>query len=446
MKFLALIVAFAFSCLAAAYFMEPREVGGETVGGDTEPYLKLKAPKEKILESKDVSNVVCEETGDTKTCTDLGLIKEYTYISDEVVTDEYRFDEPGQVYSNERVLEKTATTERIGFTYEKVYKDVDNTVYKIKYKATTTIEEYEKQTKVGFFERLFTRKALAADSFTSDGTYTPPSDGTVDVLIVGGGGSAANPSGGFRPGGGGGGGCILDEDYAVTGGVGLAVVVGAGGTKPGSVSAGNRGASSSFNGIYADGGGGAGNAIGLSGASGGAGAGNTSAGNPAGGTATQPSSPYPGNGNNGGSGFGNATAGLRAGGGGGGCGAVGQDAASDNAGAGGAGTDYSVYFGTGVGESGYFGGGGGGRSNSEDGAGGTGGGGMGRNDDDEAACDGDANTGGGGGGCGGTVAGDGGSGFVILNFTASGGATATTTPLLQVTGDVQFGGDMQLSP
>jgi alpha-tubulin suppressor-like RCC1 family protein len=269
----------------------------------------------------------------------------------------------------------------------------------------------------GYYVKVFT-------STPGGGTWEIPAGVTkVDVLVVAGGGGGG--SGDNAGGGGGAGGLIFETNYSVSGN--LTVTVGAGGA------ASTNGSNSVFSGLTALGGGGGGEGptAGSSGGSGGGGGGDKiSSGTqrPAGGTATQPTSEDGGYGYNGGRGY-SAHNDEVSGGGGGGAGAVGGNASWANAGDGGAGKDYSSYFGTSVGESGWFAGGGGGsvyKNAHHQGIGGNGGGG-----DREIA--GMTNTGGGGG-----RNKAGGSGVVIvryqlteytLTYTAgSGGSVTGTSP------------------
>lgn len=137
---------------------------------------------------------------------------------------------------------------------------------------------------------------------------------------------------------------------------------------------------------------------------------------------------------------GGSASGNYSGGGGGGCGGAGGNYSggsndpNSQAGAGGVGVDMSPFFGTLVGDGGYFGGGGGGGTYCYGGpvayraAGGTGGGGKGNTAQetsqggafDNSDIDGQANTGGGGGGSsegpnnGGSHSGYGGSGIILI--------------------------------
>jgi hypothetical protein len=266
--------------------------------------------------------------------------------------------------------------------------------------------------------------------FTSSGTFTVPSGITrVDVLVVAGGGGGS----GSVSGGGGAGGLIWQENYTVSPGEDISVVVGAGGAGGATNSAGTNGENSVFGTLTAIGGGrGAGsgtvNAAPGDGGSGGGGARYVAPFFNSGGLGTS------GQGNNGG----NATAGGNTFAGGGGAGGVGQSVAI-GPGNGGIGRDFSNIFGTSVGENGWFAGGGGGANNSgAGGAGGLGGGGFGVSGTNNAGS-GAANTGGGGGGAYAYAAGtggNGGSGVVIVRWgrAVSGGPIPGINPGDDLTG------------
>jgi len=240
-------------------------------------------------------------------------------------------------------------------------------------------------------------------TFTSSGTFTASSGGTVEYLVVAGGGCG----GGGWQGGGGGGGGVRVGSLAITAGA-KTVIVGAGGAGGGTPSA-NPGGNSVFDSITATGGGYGGgepSGGGQNPGNGGSGGGGTHG---ATGGPTIIGTGIAGQGNNGGQGL---TGGPYVGGGGGGAGAVGQNASSGKGGDGGAGVA-SAISGTTV----YYGGGGGGTlRGGASGAGGIGGGGAGNT----TGANGTANTGGGGGagqgynGVG--VSGSGGSGIVIIRY------------------------------
>jgi hypothetical protein len=161
-------------------------------------------------------------------------------------------------------------------------------------------------------------------SFTSSGTFTPNSAGTVEYLVVAGGGGRGKEA--YYGGGGGGGGYLTATGFTVAA-TGLTVTVGAGGAKSLS-GTGADGADSVFSSITAVGGGGGGGAdvVGSAGGSGGGGGGNDSA--RAGGSATA------GQGNNGGA---SQTSSASAAGGGGGAGGVGGTSTGTSLGTGGVG-------------------------------------------------------------------------------------------------------------
>ena len=248
-------------------------------------------------------------------------------------------------------------------------------------------------------------------TFTTLGTFTPYSDGKIDVLVVAGGGSGGGAGYNDGAGGGGAGGVVYAAALSISAGS-YSVVVGGGGAGVGAGTQGTNGGNSSFPGVTtAIGGGGGGTEgptprIGSTGGSGGGGGGYSGSGGS--GTAGQ--------GNNGGNCTGPGD------GGGGGAGAPGENGTTRN---GGIGLSYStsgsaVYYGGGGGASGdvRFSGGPGA------GAGGTGGGGAGAiSITGGSAVSGLPNTGGGGGGAAGSnpvgsvkTSGNGGSGIVIIRY------------------------------
>jgi uncharacterized protein YjbI with pentapeptide repeats len=246
-----------------------------------------------------------------------------------------------------------------------------------------------------------------------------------DILIVGGGGG-----GGYdRAGGGGAGGLLLYSNASISAGT-YTIRVGKGGVGATSyTSRAENGGSSSFDGLsgaIALGGGRGANAGGAvednpnTGGSGGGGAGNSGWTANTGGLGTS------GQGNKGGNlqGFNS--------GGGGGAGGVGGDGVSGtnpgNSGNGGIGLNMSSYFGTSVGQSGWFAGGGGGALNydsfsssaiSTSSRGGQGGGGNAGLARGQGGTSGSSGTGGGGGGGANIpqgIGGAGGSGIVIIRY------------------------------
>jgi hypothetical protein len=234
-------------------------------------------------------------------------------------------------------------------------------------------------------------------TFTSSGTFTALSSGTVELLMVAGGGCGGSSTGG----GGGAGGLIYNTNISVTPQA-YTVTVGAG--QPAAYKNTGRGSNSVALGLTAIGGGGGGWSEGdvttglpSSGGSGGGGQSYYFSAD-AGGAGTS------GQGNAGGTGGGSYS------GGGGGAGAVGTNASSGQAGVGGAGLAYStIATATSTGASTYYAGGGGGAIG---GSGGAGGGGA-------YTVAGTVNTGGGGGsdwGHGANVGASGGSGIVIIRY------------------------------
>lgn len=237
----------------------------------------------------------------------------------------------------------------------------------------------------------------------------------IEYLVIGGGGGGGRQASASGAPGGGGAGAYLAGQIAL--GIGsYAITVGNGGAGATSNGPGANGGNSSLsNLVVAIGGGGGSNVAGLSGGSGG-GAGGTTSSVYDGGTGST-------GGNNGGNSFSDATATNCAGGGGGGAGAVGGNGSLAQGGNGGNGIASSI-----TGSSVTRAGGGGGASTTG-GTGGTGGGGAGSSGAGPGGS-GTANTGSGGGGAISNNGGNGGSGVVIIryktsDYTATGG-TATT--------------------
>ena len=245
-------------------------------------------------------------------------------------------------------------------------------------------------------------------TFTSGGTFTVTTGGTVEVLVVGGGGGGGgNPTAGAGMGGGGAGGLIYNSGYVIAPGA-MSVTVGdggAGGTSTG-YNLGSNGNNSVFGTLTAVGGGRGGGYNAQAGGNGGSGGGGG-----CGASVGAPGSGTSGQGNPGGAAL---TGSPWRSGGGGGAGEAGTAATAGTGGKGGNGLSYSI-SGTSV----FYAGGGGGSSyNSGVGLGGSGGGGNGVLGDGQNAT---SNTGGGGGG-GGTTGGNsgkggnGGSGIVIIRY------------------------------
>ena len=236
-------------------------------------------------------------------------------------------------------------------------------------------------------------------TFTSSGTFVPPADMSLRLLLVGGGGGGGrNPSGDNRGGGGGGaGGVLYFSSYNVGGGGNFSVTVGGGGAG-GNV--GGSGASSAFAGsgsAYGGGGGGQGEG----------GSGNGGSGGSGGGCGDQSGASYGGSGssgqgNKGGDCPGSGGNGAEGGGGGGAGGAGGVRPGGYNNAGGGVGvinavTGGDVMYATGGAAGCYFCG-----DNGYNGA---------------------ANTGNGGSGARTGSAGNGGSGVVILSYAPIAGCT-----------------------
>ena len=258
-------------------------------------------------------------------------------------------------------------------------------------------------------------------TFTSSGTFSAESTGTVDVLAVAGGGG-----GGSWVGGGAGAGGLLYLTSVTINSGDITVLVGAGGVgsvNPGGYSGmpnGSKGNDSSFGSTTALGGG-----MGASHTQnntaewmdGGSGGGNSGTSHAPIGQGTS------GQGNNGGIGHNTNPWST---GGGGGAGGVGQDRIDgDTSGDGGIGRNFPDWAtATSTGDNGYYAGGGGGGKHDPGGnagAGGLGGGGNGLVASTSKAPSGQTNTGGGGGGNGNSGSsrsegGNGGSGIVIIRY------------------------------
>ena len=277
---------------------------------------------------------------------------------------------------------------------------------------------------------------------TKDYTFTTTEALICDILIVGGGG------GGGKFGGGGGGGAILFGTNITLNAGSVSIKVGNGGTGAADI------VNSGINGVngvdssitlssieyIAKGGGGGGsrtaNPTGINGSSGGSGGGGShgeSGTQSQGGISNKITySGFQSFGNAGGVGKNNTTGSpSHASGGGGGAGSVGSGIVSTGGGNGGTGKEFIAYFGSSVGQSGWFAGGGGGNTYQDVGNGGYGnggnglfgGGGNGGLDGSTPipATNGLANTGGGGGGgkyigAGSNTGGNGGSGIIIIRY------------------------------
>lgn len=263
--------------------------------------------------------------------------------------------------------------------------------------------------------------------FTQSGDFKVDRNVTVDVLVVGGGGAGGDQSGFGTAGGGGGGagGVVYEENLTFQRGENVRIVVGKGAPKPGRNDHGQKGQDSLMGSLRAYGGGGGGTRdhVPTSGGSGG-GARREYGWSREGGDALQ--NP-PGMGNPGGDASRNGGGNSQGGGGGGGAGSRGRHTGEDgknaryDGGNGGRGVDFSLEFGTDVGDNGWFasgGGGGTGMSNGSLGSASKGGGGIGAKRAGDPAQNGMNGTGGGGGGGAskGATAGAGGDGIVLIRY------------------------------
>lgn len=265
--------------------------------------------------------------------------------------------------------------------------------------------------------------ATTIRTFTSSGTFTPPTGVTsVEYLVVAGGGAGGSWGGAWSGGGGGAGGMWIGS-VGVTAGTPYAITVGGGGTPVANADGGNGG-NTVFQGVatvFGGGGGSGGDHAGVAGGSGGGGLANN--GSFPGGAGTAPQ------GNAGGSGAGYVNN-VYVGGGGGGAGGAGGGADPNNPpdigtpGNGGPGLPSSISGSSVI----YAGGGGGGNGeNWNFGSGGSGGGGSGAGSGTGGAGATNSGSGGGGGGNGGA----GGSGIVIIKYTtptATDSCTVTVAP------------------
>jgi len=267
----------------------------------------------------------------------------------------------------------------------------------------------------------------AYHTFTSTGSFLPSQQiKGAEVLVVAGGGGGARRHGG----GGGAGGLSYGAYQTFNAGQTYTALVGAGGAGGATSSSGTTGGNSVIGQVISNGGGagvgGASKSLAIGGSGGGSADYGTSA--TVGGTANQGNTGGAiGYGNNGGAGKDNGSNSLAAGGGGG-SGAVGQNApTTTQPGNGGIGlSTWSTWHsitGTGVLSSGLYyiaaGGGGSSFNQSAFGTGGIGGGGAGSSTG--AATSGTANTGSGGGGQGNdnSASGSGGSGLIIIRYPLS---------------------------
>jgi hypothetical protein len=269
------------------------------------------------------------------------------------------------------------------------------------------------------------RPKYKIETFSSNTTWTCPTDvREIDVLVIAGGGAGGSAYGG----GGGAGGLVYRSGFTVTPGTPYTVTVGAGGTSvTGTIGA--NGQNSVFGSLTATGGGGGGfhggandlRCNGYPGGSGGGGSIGGSGGAPATGTGGAGTE---GQGYEGGTGYHNAFGSQYPTGGGGGAGGRGADGSSPKCGVGGPGLPFGITE-----TPTFYAGGGGGASGGAATAatGGIGGGGTGSNA--SGGSNGTAGTGGGGGGAGsgGNGSGAGGTGIVIIRYLAEREFTSDTT-------------------
>ena len=324
---------------------------------------------------------------------------------------------------------------------------IDGTTYTAFSPAQTTspltISGLTNGTSYSFYLKAVNANGDSTASSQSN-SVTPIQSYSVNYFVLAGGGGGA----GYGGGGGAGGlrstvgktgrNATLESPLSIVAGTTCTITVGAGaaGTAYNATRGPNGGNSvisgSGFTTVTSLGGGASGSNGSTPGADGGCGGGGNGGHGSAGGSGTA------GQGFDGGTAAGNSP---YTGGGGGGIGAAGNASTGTATGNGGVGlqiTDWATPTSTGV-NSGYYGGGGGGSSDAgRPGAGGLGGGGAGAGS--SAAGNGTANTGGGGGSpVAGSTIGSGGSGLVLLRFTGTYTAAATTgSPTRNVTGGYTY--------
>ena len=266
-------------------------------------------------------------------------------------------------------------------------------------KFTATGGTVSSYTSGGIFYKVHT--------FTSSGTFTAETAGTIDVVRIAGGGSGGGSGGTDGAGGGGAGGMLESLNVGITA-ASYSVVIGAGGAGSNAATNGNSGTNTSFSGLTTCIGGGFGSAE----------ASNRVAGNGGSGGGAGGHSGTPGSGTTG-QGYGGGTCSGPGDGGGGGAGGAGGNGPS---GTGGIGRATSLKTGSAVMYAGGGGASGDPRVNS--GAAGTAssGGGAGQSTNSAGPVSGTTNSGGGGGGSAGLSyggiqpSGNGGSGIVIIRY------------------------------
>ena len=137
-----------------------------------EDYL-IKAPKEKILISKEVDWLVPDSGGEL---INKGKVIRYDYISDERSTENVRFKDGDNLSNIVRIGSKQIKKDGKLFNEikEKYYvgspffKSSDGSIYKVK-SATTTPDAFKKQTKANFFEKMFGAYALSTSTYAGLG-------------------------------------------------------------------------------------------------------------------------------------------------------------------------------------------------------------------------------------------------------------------------------------
>ena len=140
----------------------------------------LKAPKEKILESKEVDwieEVKDKQGNPTGERINKGRIIAYDYITDKKATGKFIWHKGD--FTNARISEKPNTTDF--FIGDHFYKD-GNDVFEIEHGATTTIEAFDEQIKVSWLEKAI--YPVRADTTTS--YYVGAGDGDVTNFHSGG--------------------------------------------------------------------------------------------------------------------------------------------------------------------------------------------------------------------------------------------------------------------
>ena len=139
--------------------------------GEIPDNLKLKATKDKILKSNEIDDIRCSDKFNPTTCVNLGKIKSYDYISDKEVPQENGEDitkRTGNVQFFKKGEEEWTGRFYSGIPFYKVADRWFQTET-----ATTTVEAFNEQTKLSFFEKII-KKVFAIDTF-----YSGAGDGLV---------------------------------------------------------------------------------------------------------------------------------------------------------------------------------------------------------------------------------------------------------------------------